>query len=313
MAKSHLTLIIPELSAILSQQINALQLPNALTNIIKKADFDDHNVSLQRLLIELFSDDNNIGSDLPMASLLTDNKHTLFADPCYLHPDRDKLLMFSNDLELTIEESTALITEIEPLLSDHFNATLAPHTADNWWLTLQDMPKLNLTALPDINGKSVELALPTGDDRQDWIRLFNEIQMKLYTSAVNEKRVAQGKMAINSVWFWGAGDFKAKDNYWHKVQGSNVLLSQLADATHSSIIDSTDFAPQSLSAGQHLWLLDEIDLQADWDRQLQQIDESLLQPLWQACRWGKLASISIHIPHYGCYTLRTKDCWKWWK
>jgi len=43
-----------------------------------------------------------------------------------------------------------------------------------------------------------------------WRRLQNELQMLLHDHPVNAAREARGELAINGIWFWGAGAFRGK-------------------------------------------------------------------------------------------------------
>lgn len=304
MSKTRLTLIIPELAGILQQEINQQILPNYLTKIKTKAYFKDDESGLSRLLMNHFSDELLTGTDLPVASLRTNKPRTLCADPCYLYADLDRVLLFSDDLALTDEESTALIAEIQPLLND-FGAKLSLYQTDKWLLELEEMPDLSFNALADVSGRSIDTFLPKGNDRRDWIRLWNEIQMQLHSSKINQQRIADGKVAINSVWFWGQGTFTPKQQAWQSVQGSHPLLEQLTPTNKT-------FDVSKLSDGEHLWLIDSIDLDADWPTQLQQIDQQILKPVWQQLRRAKLDQLSVQIPRYGTYSLSPLTSWKFW-
>lgn len=312
MAKIELTMILPGLSRVLEQQINNSVIPEYLSKIIAKSQFRPDPTGLTRLLFNHFSQTPIMGSDLPIANLLSANTSVLCADPCYLHPDRDRLLLFSDNMALTVEESTALIAEIQPLL-DEFGGELICHTPENWLLNLQVMPDLTFSALTEVNGKAVDNFLPKGADRQNWLRLWNEIQMQLYDSAVNQQRVNDGKLPINSIWFGGAGTFTANKKAWQRVQGRLPLLKSLAQRSNIVFDSYPDWSITSLTSGKNLWVLDEIDIESDWQQQLQQIDRDILQPLWQSLRMAKMASLNLQIPEYGSYQLMPMDCWKFWK
>ena len=312
MAKIELTIVLPGLARVLDQQINKSVIPDCLSTIIAKSQFYRDPTGLTRLLFNHFSQTPLIESDLPVANLLSDSTSALCADPCYLHPDRDQLLLFSENMALTIEESTALIAEIQPLL-DEFGGELICHTPDNWLLNLQAMPDLTFSALAEVSGKAVDDFLPQGADRQNWIRLWNEIQMQLYDSKINQQRTSDGKLPINSVWFGGAGTYKASKNNWQHVQGRFPLLKNLAQRSAISLNNDPDWSITSLSPGKQLWVLDEIDIESDWQQQLQQVDKDILQPLWQSLRMAKMANIKLQIPDHGSYQLTTLDCWKFWK
>lgn len=312
MAKLKLTLILPELATILNQPMNRGVLPPYLTKIIKQALFTANDTRLQRLLLNHFSQTVLNEADLPMAHCLVDKKNVIFATPCHLHPDRDRLLLFHDDLDISEQEGAALIEEIQPLLTE-FGGQFIQLQEGKWLMQLDQMPDLTLTALEDVAIKGVDASLPQGKDRQNYLRLWNEIQMQLHECDINQQRVAQGKLPINSVWFWGAGILTVKENTWKGVQGKSVLLEKLAQQTKTEYHPSIHSLDEALSTGKHLLLLDNIELEADWPQQLQDIDDTVLKPLWQQCKQAKIAAIDLQIPDHGSYHLSTFDCWKFWK
>lgn len=315
MAKTELTIVWPGLARIVGQQINAGSIPSVLAKIIKKAQFVADTTGSARLLFNHFSQTPLTETDLPAASLINSEQQLIKADPCYLHPDRDRLLLFSDDLDITKEESNALIAEIQPLLEE-FNGKLFSLESDSWLLSLADMPKLSFTALPEVSGKGVDTNLPQGSDQRAWIRLWNEIQMQLFDADINQQRIAAGKLPINSVWFWGAGTFIAKKNAWLQVQGNGRLLNQLTKQSGVKLNDKQDWLGSSFNAsntGKHLWVVDELDLEADWQQQLQQFDDNSLQTLWQQLKNRKISKITLQIPDHGQYFVTPFDAWKFWK
>ena len=310
MAKAEVTVILPGLAAILGQQLNANILPTFLSKIIKQAQFGQDETRLQRLLLNHFSHQKHVGPDLPIAGLSLAN--SILVTPCYLHPDRDQLLLFSNNLAITDDESQSLIAEIQPLLDD-FGGSLVKQRSDSWLLQLKHIPSLDFSALEDVANKGIEQTLPRGEDRQPWLRLWNEIQMQLHDADINKQRVAQGKLPINSIWFWGAGEFFAKAGVWDKVQGCSDLLRLVARASNIELEHSDDFSATSLTSGNHLWLLEELDIENDWQQQLNDIDQNILRPLWESCKAAKLSKVKLQIPDYGNYHFSPIDCWKFWK
>jgi len=55
-------------------------------------------------------------------------------------------------------------------------------------------------------GRNLRDCLPGGRDAVRVRALVNELQMLLHEHPVNERRVARGLPAVNSVWLWGAGN-----------------------------------------------------------------------------------------------------------
>ncbi|MDC9725961.1 MAG: hypothetical protein PSN44_08635 [Gammaproteobacteria bacterium] len=311
MAKTELTVILPGLATVLEQRINAGIIPPYLAKIIAKSSFQKKQIGLSRLLFNLFSETELTGSDLPIRFLESGQAGSLRVDPCYLHADRDRLLLFTDGLALSANESDQLIAEIQPLFEE-FGGKVIQSSPNNWCLELESMPELSFSALPDVAGKGIENALPKGVEQRDWIRLWNEVQMKLYNSELNQQRTDDNKLPINSVWFWGAGSFDIKNKAWDKVQGKSELLEQLAAKSHSTLESNSDYSITSLTSGKHLWLADEFIIDGDWLQQLEVFDETVLKPLWQQCRQARLAKVDLHIPEYGSYQLTPLDCWKFW-
>jgi len=201
---------------------------------------------------------------------------------------------------------------VQPLL-DELGGQLKFHSAQHWILELKQSPQIDLHALADVQGKNVDAFLPTGQDRTQWLTLWNEIQMQLFNAELNQQRESEGKLAINGVWFWGAGTFKAKEQPWRSVHGTSPLLQLLAKQLGTDVDVEQPCTVEGLAIGQHLCVLDEIDLEADWLQQLEELDEQFFQPLWQACKRINISRLNFIVPHHGCYTLRFYDCWKFWK
>lgn len=311
MAKTELTLVLPGIARIIEHEINAGIMPMVLSRFLKKAHFKRDPRTLQRLLMNHFSQTALNGSDLPVAALSNTTSTMIKADPCYVHADRDRLLLFADNLELTDAESQALISQIQPLFDD-YGGQLSLIDAQNWSLNLRTLPDITLSALPDVHGHDVESFLPMGPERRHWIRLWNEIQMQLHDCDINQQRIAKGKFPINSVWFWGMGNFDLKQHAWTGVRGKLSLLKQLTDLAAIALDTDVDNIKASLPSGKHLWVLDEIDIEHDWQQQLHELNNALFQPLWHQLRTVKINRLTLEIPDHGRYTLNPLMCWKFW-
>ena len=314
MAKSEITIILPNMAGLIQQEINKTLIPSTLQKIFNKAHFQADEISLERSLFQHFNVDLPNNNDLPIARLRHEEQHVLCADPCYLHADLDRLLIFTDSLDITDDEADQLIAAIQPLLTD-FGARLLKHKTDQWSIILEPeaMPDLNFTALSDVSGKAVHGYLPKGDEetRLAWLRLWNEIQMLLFDLPLNEQRQQQGKFPINSLWFWGKGELQAQATDWQKTLGNNDLLqtlSQHSKISHSAKIDDIDIS--SLS-DKELIVFNPLELEADWLTELNNID-SFLNKLWSLLRWNKIAKLNLEIPKHGVYQLTSFNCWKPW-
>jgi len=312
MAKAELTVILPNMASLVQQEINQHIFPEIFNKVLKKASFTADETSLERRLINHFTTAPQTSSDLPIANLRSEQKNVLCADPCYLHADRDRLLLLSDSLEITKEEANELISAIQPLLTE-FGANLENYNSEQWFISLKAMPDLDFTALAEVNGKAVHNYLPIGDEqtRLAWLRLWNEIQMHLFDLPLNEQRQQQGKLPINSLWFWGKGELNVQPQAWQTTVGSNVLLQQLAkqaNVDHKAVIEQTDMR---FTSGKHLIVFEPLDLEGYWQQQLAAIDQ-IVAIMWQQLKWNKVAKVNLEIPNYGCYQLTPFNCWKPW-
>jgi len=311
-ARTEVTLVVPGLAPILAQEINAGILPQQLQKVINKAGFTQHTENLSRLLTRLFSSDGLPDADLPLATLRDQHSVVLCADPCYLHADRDQLLLFADELAISDDDAAQIINLIQPLLAD-YDATLVQHSNNQWLLKLNTMPDLTFTALADVAGKTVQTALPKGDEqqRQQWIRLWNEIQMILFDSPVNIERQQQGRVPINSLWFWGKGDLSLRRNYWHSASGKHELLQQLAN--RSEIAYSETVQPSALfgQSGRHLLVFETLSLEGDWLGQLTEL-ATILEQYCQLLKWKKIDHLTLEVPEHGRFELTPLRYWRPW-
>lgn len=77
------------------------------------------------------------------------------------------------------------------------------HRPNAWWVQGPLLHQLPTAAYSNAIGLSVKPWLPSHPTLR---RLQNEMQMLLYTHPVNERRVQQGLLPVNSIWFSGTGD-----------------------------------------------------------------------------------------------------------
>lgn len=307
--KPSITIIWPGLATVM-QEINQSLVPEDLQKLFKKAKFAFSDNSFEHELIQLFSTNVLSGPDLPTAQLRNPGQLSLCADPCYLHADRDRLLLFPIN-DLTMEEGTQLRESIQPLLND-FDAQLVPNDLNHWSIWLETVPDIALTAMPSLIGKSVASALPRGAEQNDWLRLSNEIQMVLFEHPVNQQRQSAGKLPVNSLWFWGKPDWQPQANTWKQLYGDAALLKSLASATSTSLQPMSEWKSENTMTGQQLLVFAELDLQSNWPQRLEQNTTLHILPLLRKLRRYQIRQLRLIIPQHGQYVWRCWDVWKPW-
>lgn len=308
MAKSHLSLILPDAAAVFANELNRALWPDALHKILNKARFQPDSRAYYLHLLALFSESNQ-AAGLPVAQLRGGSVNSLCADPCYLHPDRDQLLLFYRDLDITLEEAHAFACRIQPLL-DAYQGHLNVISAEEWLLELHSLPEVEFTPKEGLNGLPVSDKLPQGLQASDWIRLWNEIQMLLFDCPENLAREQAGKVPINSLWFWGQGSLPTLQS-WPHVSGDDKVLAKLAKESHS-VFHAVVSAYRGMAGKQALHMI-KFEIEQDWQQQLDDLLDNWLLPAFQALRRGQLKELNIIIPEWGRYRLTPLKSWQLWK
>ena len=63
-----------------------------------------------------------------------------------------------------------------------------------------------------------------------WYRLVNEMQMFLHQHDVNQERLKIGRLPVNSLWFWGAGEMPEMPQPGSQWYCDDTLFTQFAEA-----------------------------------------------------------------------------------
>lgn len=132
-------------------------------------------------------------------------------------------------LALTPEDAQALHAAMQPYFAED-GITLFPHAlahAPTRWLARGDVfQALPTASLDRVAGQSVDAWIPRQAQASALRRLQNEMQMLLYTHAVNDARAARGQPAVNSFWVSGTGAWAAAD----PTASPSTVLHTLRDA-----------------------------------------------------------------------------------
>lgn len=125
--------------------------------------------------------------------------------PCHWHVGQDHISMsHPRQLQLSGGESQALLAAMRPYfeqdgISLHYEGPTA-------WLARGDVFRgFPAASLDRVIGKVIDPWLPRGPEARTVRRLQQEMQMLLYTHAVNEERAAGGQVPVNSFWVSGTG------------------------------------------------------------------------------------------------------------
>jgi len=292
-------------------------------------------------------------SFLPIASILLraeqnqtvlsesflEGKWVMRVDPGIMTPDRDQLLLsdISNN-RLSRSESQQLVAEInqfyENVAAESF-WTLYAVSAEHWYLVSDQAIKIDTFPPENILGQSVKNYLLTGQDRQHWLRLFNEFQMILHRSPVNQNRVQNGERAVNCVWFWGNSQHLKpflkkiiKPRSQISVFSNHDFSMGLVNLLNQTIIKLPDkFLPPCAHSGdcssggqnnglyvfeQFIKPLENNDL-LQWLSVLKSFELNYLQPVVKSISQGKISQLELVSPQGKRLLVNKKLLSRWWK
>lgn len=129
----------------------------------------------------------------------------IFADPVHLEVRQDAVALHdAGTLGLTAEEARALAAT----LGGHFaqdGLELRVESPERWYARVPAGESPVAVPLAEARGRNLFGLLPRGAGRINWASALTEAQMLLAAHSVNIEREANGRPAVNGVWFWGAG------------------------------------------------------------------------------------------------------------
>ncbi|MDX1914953.1 MAG: hypothetical protein SFU55_05155 [Methylophilus sp.] len=240
------------------------------------------------------------GSPLSVLSTL-DTQHYLLVQPVSLQVQRDRVFL-SEIVQLSAEEYE--------VLSDLFNQHFAEEgikfiqstTQQYWFVELDAALQFNTYLAQKVLYQDVHPFKLKGPDAQVFNKIMNEAQMLLYEHPINERRLAQEKAAVNSVWCSGNGQFSIDpENRISALVGQGVLIEGLA--TYCQIPLFADFHRLKPSP-EHALMLSETMDGVDWNH------------LFHMVKKRTVNQLTIYLPNMN-HTLQIQlshwDCWKFWK
>ena len=248
--------------------------------------------------------------DLPVASMTalvdlenSEGKTWLRADPVFLHADLNSLILFdSQKFSLTEEDVVGFFSIINPLLEEDGLRLCCGDVFSRWYLKLENDLSIRTTPPGVANGHDIHQFLPTGEGRDYWIRLGNEIQMLLHESSVNTERQKRGEVPINSVWFWGSGKLAEKGRCrFDRIISDDINahgMAAWADVRYEDIPTDFNHWISSKTQSQRILMvlsqgdmaLSNSDQQHKW---LVDMEKRVFQPVLSSLKKGEITNLEI--------------------
>ncbi len=125
--------------------------------------------------------------------------------PAHWHVGTDQIsLLHPDELRLDEADSRAALAALRPLLdSEGWQLHWAAPT--RWYAVHDELATLPCASLDRVIGRNIDPWLPPTPAARRVRRLQSEVQMLLYTHAINDAREARGALAVNSFWISDCG------------------------------------------------------------------------------------------------------------
>ena len=140
-----------------------------------------------------------------------EGEHWALISPCHLQIHSDHVAMQDPDLlQLSEDESRTALAAMQPYFEED-GIALHWHSAHTWLAQGPVFQGLASASLARVCGQPIDPWIPRQSAAQSLRRLQNEMQMLLYTHAVNDARSARGQAPVNGFWVSGTGSPLATD------------------------------------------------------------------------------------------------------
>ena len=322
---SNITLFIPDLfSNALASSYHDSQKLEALELFLGRAKVTQQNaISNYRFISELLNFQIGGEQDIPVAAVsrLLDAEerpdgYWLRADPVHLHADRDSLVLFDIPQgSLNQHDALALAAELRESIHA-MGWELEVPIADRWYIKCTSPANILTTELDQVIGRDIQNYLPNGKDASNWHRLMTEIQMLLHSSEVNEVRQSKGELAVNSIWFWGAGELpEIVERNWSAVYSDDVFVKGLAMLSNTPCFALPDKAELLLSGEENtpeILVVMNVVSSSEAQQDYEVLERNWFLPLLEKMRAGEVKDLKIRTKRH-CFELRKNDLNKFWR
>ncbi len=187
-----------------------------------------------------------------------------YITPCFWHVGVDQIQMLHPDgLKLSEADSRTVLEAVRPYFAED-GITLHYYSPTRWYAHSLLFEGLATASTDRVVGRNVNAWMSEGAQAAPLRRLQNEMQMLLYTHAVNDARQAAGQLPVNSFWVSGAG----------------ALAAPVAARPHITVLDA----------------LREPALQESWDcwsGAWQQLDSTVIKDLHDKAASGQRIDLTL--------------------
>lgn len=274
------------------------------------------------LIAEVFGLDTPPGHDIPVGAVSRladtgdrDNKWWIRADPVYLAPAGDRLVLAADRIDdLTAAQSEHLARASAARLAQEGWLLEAP-VPQRWYLSAEPGLRLRTFSPAQARGRHIDPWLPRGEDAQRWLVLLTELQMLFYDMDTNREREAEGRTTVNSLWLWGGGRMpQVPRGSWTGVWSADPFVRGLGALGEVSVGDvpatAGEWDERAGGPGRHLVTLPSGGQPGS---AVETLERDWLLELTRELRAGKLDAVTLVVIEDGQeYRLERRHVNRWW-
>ncbi len=166
------------------------------------------------------------------------------ADPVHLSAGRGGLVLFDHTaFGIDQHDALAAAKDIRSVFESKQMSLEVP-VPDRWYIRMQGCPAIETSEITNVVGRNIQPYLPSGDDRTEFMRLLNEVQMTLHDAEINIERQRKGLLPVNGVWLWGAGQLSGGfERKWSRVYTDEEVARGLSILSGTPVFE----LPQQIS------------------------------------------------------------------
>lgn len=262
--------------------------PMFLRRLLTRSNVDKaQGESFSETLFEAFGISKDLNEDLPEGAVSLSgqggepaNACWAIATPVYLLADRDRVILLRLNRNGVSEHRAGIFLD---MFNEHFKdvgLSLIKKTNLEWYLKLEDCPKVKTYSIEAVAGRNIFEYLPDGQDGNYWRSIFNEVQMLFFQSAIEDKSDIAVSKHINALWINGFGKIPEVSTKYAAIYSDHPLsvgLAKLSNTKHKQL--PSNLQDVYMDEGDILIVLTNLhgpELDADkrlWKRGVTDIDE----------------------------------------
>ncbi len=235
----------------------------------------------------------------------------------HLKPDiRNAFAIPLDDTEETKKDIDILINDLNELFKQDCDIN---DMGDGLWLMRLSgcQPPSHYPHYLSVVGRKVDQYIEQSRAALPWYQLMNEMQMFLHSHEVNQKRLLEGRLPINSLWCWGAGEFikpLSTHTCWYCDELTLKAYAEIADIEHRpvSMVANEELIDNALIVD--LSLLDALKSPGDQDlsKLLLRLETGLFEPLLKQVKAGQI-KLQLRPGHEHNLMISSSSRYRFWK